>query len=298
MPVGQTLQVAAQDHDHAERTITDDDLAGAGVSMRYPEATPLDLGTVSDSYSFPRFVDAVADREGLDANAGEARLLHREELLDDPDYGAEWGLLLVWPDETVMFVGADPTATGPPWFAYTIGPTEPVPAPDTAQGALDRLKPPAVRDTIAEDGFVPQRHGEWWLRPTPLAPAGTVFTPGVASKPFGPSPLGNHVPRAWGMSVTDDSFVTTAHEHGAPASRATPPEVFDWATRQVRRDELDWHTVREWADDILVRGTVRHRDHDHPVETLGDTWHVAETHDFEVYTADDITGVHLDYHGA
>jgi len=298
MPLAETLQVAETDRAHAEKTIDADDLDGAGVPLRYADATEFDLGRMTDEYAFPRFVDAVADRDGIDADHGEARLLDRQEQIDDPEYGAAWGLLLVWPDETVMFVGSDPTATGPPWYAFTVGPTEPVPAPETAQDAADRLKPPAVRDTIAEDGFVPQRHGEWWLRPSPLAPAGTTFMPGVQRKPFGPSPLGNHVPREWGMSVTDDVFMQCARDHGAPASASTPPEVIRWATRQVRRGDLDWHTLRQWADDVLVRGTVRHRDHDHPVETLGEQWHAAETHDFEVYTADDITGVHLDYHGA
>lgn len=300
MSLAQTVQVAEKDRDHAERVVTKDDLRGAGVPMRYPEATPFDLSTVEESYSFPRFVQAVAEREELEADATEARLLDRQDLLDDPEYGADYGLLLVWPDETTMFVGSDPTASGPPWFAYTIRATEPVPAPETAQDALDRLKPPAVRDVVEEEGFVPQRHGEWWLRPTPLAPAGTTFEPGVASKPFGPSPLGNHVPREWGMSVTDDAFVQSAHhaDVGVPDSAKTPPEIVEWAVRQIRKDELAWHDVREWADDILVRGTVRHRQHDHPVEKLGDDWHTAETHDFEVYTADDITGVHLDYHGA
>lgn len=298
MSLGQTLQVSQQDRDHRERTITEDDLAGAGVPIRYDDATAFDLSHVSDSYSFPRFVEAVLDRERIDASRSDVRLLDRREQLDDPDYGADYGLLLVWPDETVMFVGSDPTAAGPPWFAYTIGPTEPVPAPDDAQAALDRLKPPAVRDVVHEEGFVPQRHGEWWLRPSQLRPAGTTFEPGVASKPFGPSPLGNHVPTEWGMSVTDDIFMTSARDEvDLPSSVQTPPEVIEWATRQIEKGDLEWHAVRQWADDLLVRGTVRHREGDHPVEQLGDRWHVAETHDFEVYTADDITGVHLDYHG-
>lgn len=298
MPLAETLQVAETDRARADQTIDAEEIGGVGVTTRYDDATDFDLRRMTDGYAFHRFVDAVATREGLDASHEDARLLDRQEQIDDPEYGAAWGLLLAWPDETVMYVGSDPTATGPPWYAFTVGPAEPVPAPTTAQDAADRLKPPAVRDTIAEDDFVPQRHGEWWLRPTPLAPAGTIFEPGVQAKPFGPSPLGNHVPREWAMSVTDTVFVDRAHDAGAPASRTTPPEVFEWATRQVRRDELEWHTVRQWADDILVRGTVRHRDHDHPVEKLGEQWHAAETHDFEVYTADDITGVHLDYHGA
>jgi hypothetical protein len=67
--------------------------------------------------------------------------------------------------------------------------------------------------------------------------------------------------------------------------------------RQVRKDELAWHDVRTWADDVLVRGSIHHRDGDHPVEDVGEDWHIAETHNLEVYTADDISGVHLDYYG-
>jgi len=207
-------------------------------------------------------------------------------------------LLFAWPDETLVFVGSDPTASGPPWFAYTIDPLEPVPAPKTARDALDRLKPSAVREVIHEEGFVPQRHGEWWLRPAQLVPTET-FRPGVQSEPFGPSPLGSHVPTEWGITVLGDVFVQTARDQAdPPASVQTPPEVVEWAVRQVRKEELSWHDVRQWADDVLVRGTVRHRDGDHPIEQLGDDWHVAETHDIEVYTADDIDSVHLDYHGA
>jgi len=302
MSLAQTVQVVEQRSDRqGAREIGADELdvpkVGAG---RYAEATEFDIGRVDDHYSFPKFVADVADQEEIEhETVRDARLLNREDWLDDPDYGADYGILLVWPDETLMFVGSDPTASGPPWFAYTIDPFEPVPEPETAQDALDRLKPPAVRDVVHEDGYVPQRHGEWWLRPSPLAPMGTTFRPGVASKPFGPSPLGNHVPTEWGMSVPDSTFMERAREAvDLPQSIQTPPEVVDWAVRQINKEDLTWHDVRDWADDILVRGTVRHREGDHPVEKLGDSWHAAETHDFEVYTADDITGVHLDYHGA
>jgi len=264
----------------------------------YAEATPFGLDGF-DGRRLPVFLEEVADAEGVEYDShADARLLHREDQLDDDQYGSRYGLLLVWPDETIMFVGSDPTASGPPWFAYTVDPLEPVPAPSTAQDALDRLKPPTVRDVVHKEGFVPQRQGEWWLRPTPLAPTGTTFRPGVANKPFGPSPLGSHVPQEWGMSVRDEAFVENAREEvEVPSSVRSPPELMDWSIRRIRKDELTWHDVRRWAGDVLVRGTLRHRDHDHPVEEIGEDWHVAETHEIEVYTADDIEGVHLDYYG-
>lgn len=299
MSLAQTVRVVEQRQNAEAREAGAAELDVPDVSPgRYAEATPFDPREF-DGRTFDKFVGNVAREAGIEIenHREDVRLLHRQDWLDDPEYGADYGLLLVWPDETLMFVGSDPTATGPPWFAYTIDPLEPVPAPETAQDALDRLKPPAVRDVIHDEGFVPQRHGEWWLRPTPLAPTVT-FKPGVGSKPYGPSPLGNHVPTEWGITVPGDVFVQTARDRADPPdSVRTPPEVIEWAVREIRKGELSWYDVRQWADDVLVRGTVRHRDHDHPVEKLGDRWHVAETHDIEVFTEDDIEGVHLDYHG-
>jgi len=299
MSLAQSVQIAeSRTAEEDAREITGDDIAEPGVGPgRYADATPFDLEGF-DGRRLPTFVEEVAETEAIESDShADARLLHRADWLDDPDYGSDYGLLLVWPDETLMFVGSDPTASGAPWFAYTIDPLEPVPAPADAQAALDRLKPPAVRDVVHEEGYVPQRQGEWWLRPTRLTPFET-FRPGVSSKPFGPSPLGSHVPTEWGMSVAGDVFVQTARDSvDLPESVRTPPELVEWACRQVRKDELAWHDVRQWADDILVRGTIHHRDGDHPVESVGDEWHLAETHDLEVYTAEDIEGVHLDYYG-
>ena len=300
MSLAQSVQIAeSRTAEQDAHEIVGDDVAVPDVGPgRYADATAFDLDGF-DGRRLPTFVEEVAAAEDVQHDThADARLVHRGDWLDDPDYGSDYGLLLVWPDETLMFVGSDPTASGAPWFAYTIDPLEPVPAPDTAREALDRLKPPAVRDVVHEEGYVPQRQGEWWLRPTPIAPTGTVFRPGVASKPFGPSPLGSHVPTEWAMTVADDIFVRTAHDRAdIPDSVRSPPAIMEWAMRRIRKDELTWHEVRQWADDILVRGSIHHRDHDHPVERVGDDWHLAETHDLEVYTAEDIEGVHLDYYG-
>jgi len=300
MSLAQTIQVARSETAEKDaREIVEDNVDVPDVGPgRYAKATEFDLEDF-DGRRMPAFIEEVAEAEEIDYNShADARLIHRSDWLDDQDYGSDYGLLLVWPDETLMFVGSDPTASGPPWFAYTVDLLEPVPAPTDAQEALDRLKPASVRDVVHEEGYVPQRQGEWWLRPTPIKPTGTTFRPGVSSKPFGPSPLGSHVPSEWGMSVRDSVFVENARgDVDLPTSIKTPPELIEWSVRQINKDELAWHDVRQWAGDILVRGTIRHRDHDHPVEQIGHNWHTAETHDLEVYTADDIEGVHLDYYG-
>lgn len=50
----------------------------------------------------------------------------------------------------------------------------------------------------------------------------------------------------------------------------------------------EWDAIREIADEIFVRGTLRHRDRDHYVEHLEDQWHEAQTHDVDVFTGDDV----------
>lgn len=275
------------------------------IATHYDAAEPdVDLRQYNDHYSFPRFIDAVLDE--LDKEDFEAR--EDARLVDDigSSEDVDFGLLLAFPDESLLFVGSDPTAKDAvPWFAFSIEPTEPVPAPDGAQDALDLLKPPRVRELVEMENWLPDRHGEWWLLPCDLVAAGTVFTPGVASRPYGPSPLGNHVPREYAFTVSDSEFMQRFRDSTpqAPDSLASPPEVIGWTWRQVQKPHPpewapSWADIRHFAGDVLVRGTVRHRDDDHYVENLGDRWHLADTHDVEVYTGDAMAQrVHLDYHG-
>jgi hypothetical protein len=277
----------------------DPDAHAVAFNERYPEATEIELRDYTAEYSFPTFITAVCRETNIEGDSDSARLVSELENPDDTDFG----LLLAFPDETLMFVGSDPTAKDSiPWFAYTIERAEPMPAPDTAQDALDRLKTPSVRDVEHEDNFLPPRHGEWWLLPCSLVPGGTVFSPGVSSKPYGASPLGNHVPREYAFAVSDDEFMSRAQaEVDLPSSIETPPELIEWANRQIKKpheDVLSWADVRAWAGEVLVRGTLRHRDNDHFVENLDETWHTAGTHDIKVYTGDDMASrVHIDYHG-
>jgi len=257
------------------------------------------------------FVKALLPELGKDEYLDDRRHVHHykqlEELrlVDELDIeetdDVDLAVLFALPDESLLFVGKDPTAKNTtPLFGFLVEPFAPVPAPTTAQEALDLLRPGAVRDAFA-DGDEPDRQGEWWLLPTTMVPVGTTFTPGVNSRPFGPSPLANHVPREWGMTVSDDVFMTTVRDRvdELPATIETPPEVIEWVDRQQRKVPTpefapDWEDVQAWADDILVRGTLRHRENEHFVENVGDTWHVAETHDMNVYTADEFDRVVLD----
>lgn len=291
-----SVQIA---EDNATPEQIDPNAHAVAFNERYPEGDGIDLRAYTAEYSFPTFISAVCRETGIEGDSSDVRLV--DELADPVD--TDFGLLLVFPDETLMFVGSDPTAKDSiPWFAYTIERSQPMPAPDTAKDALDRLKTPSVRDAEHEDNFLPPRHGEWWLLPCSLVPGGTVFNPGVSSKPYGPSPLGNHVPREYAFAVSDAEFMDRARsEAEIPSSIDSPPELIEWANRQIKKpheDKIRWADVRSWADEMLVKGTLRHRENDHFVENLGDVWHTAETHDIEVYTGDDMASrVHIDYHG-
>jgi hypothetical protein len=255
-------------------------------------------------YPVPGFINELLDELDKELAPEDARLMDKI----DPSKDIDDGLLVAYPDESLMFIGKDPTAKDAmPWYAFTVEPMEPTPAPQTASEALDLLKPPTVQDVVEEGGWIPDRHGEWRLLPTTKVPLSTTFQPGVKAKPYGPSPLGNHVPREYAFTEPADRLMDRFREKvgSAPSSIQTPPEVIKWSWRQqnkepsVRPDDApEWADIRAWAGDVLVRGTIRHRDDDHFVEDVGEQWHIAVTHRVEVYTADSVgQGVHLDYYG-
>lgn len=255
---------------------------------------PLDLELGQD---VDRFLDAVLDELDKPYNTGPARLIDRLRPgeLDDVTMAA----LLVFPDETLCFVGSDPTARDSiPLFAYFIERGHPLPPPDDARDAIDLLKPPGVLDA-REDGVDVARQGEWFLIPSNQVPVGSVFKPGVNKRPFGASPLANHVPREYAFGVQDAEFMQRFRELAPSAGESiqTPAEALEWIHRQqgfieavdvdVGHDIPAWEAVQEIAGTILVRGTLRHRENDHYVENVGEEWHEAETHDVDVFTADE-----------
>jgi len=268
----------------------------------YEEASEIDgrlaevLGSASSRQrrrQRTRFVRAVADEVGKDEIVQDVRVLDELEVEDTDD--VDLGTLLAFPDDSIMFVGIDPTARDSvPLFAFTVERHQPIPAPSTAKEALDLLRPGAVRDAFETEDREPDRQGEWWLLPTRKVPVGSTFTPGVASRPFGPSPLGNHVPREYGFAVTDAEFMGVRERiDELPKSITTPPEVINWLHRQRSKVPTPdyvptWEEVREIAGEVYVRGTLRHRENDHFVEDVGDQWHEAITHDLDVYTGDEM----------
>jgi len=253
------------------------------------------------SYPVPGFVNELLAELEKDFAPEDAKLIDTIE----PSKDIDDGLLVAFPDESLLFLGEDPTTKDAmPWYGFTVEPFEPIPAPETAQDALDLLKPPDVKDAVA-DGWIPDRHGEWWLLPTEMIPLGEIHKPGVKTEPYGPSPLGNHVPREYGFTEPNGVFMNKFHEQveNAPTSIKTVPEAIEWSFRQQKKQSPpeyipSWADIREWAGEILVKGTIRHRENDHYVIDCGNKWHKAVTHRVEVYTADALgEGVHLDYYG-
>jgi hypothetical protein len=166
-------------------------------------------------------------------------------------------VLLAFPDESLFFVGRDPTATAQtiPLFGFVIERGSPYPTPSTAKEALDLLRPGKVREAFETDGPTPARQGEWFLLPTDLVPVSSVFKPGVNARPYGPSPLANHIPREYAFTVPDDVFVERFHEISptAPDSIVEPPEAIDWLYRQRFFDDSETleipDAIPEWDED-------------------------------------------------
>lgn len=277
-------------HIESERTEAKQEKPESIYESAAPIDAPLDVKYGRDA---GRFVNAVLGELEKDEVIGAGRLVDEIDTTETDD--VDLGVLLAYPDESILFIGSDPTARDSiPLFGFVIERHQPIPTPTTAQDALDLLKPDEIRQAFETEGELPARQGEWWLLPTRAMPVGTVFQPGVNERPFGPSPLGNHVPREYGFAVTDRQFIHRFHEAvpHAPTSIETPPEVIDWAHRQLQKTPVpdhapSWGDIRELADRIYVRGTLRHRENDHYVENAGEQWHEAQTHDMDVYTGDD-----------
>lgn len=307
-PADQT-DADSESESESESEAADADVGAAAARVRerapsqYEQADEID-GPLASRYprQTTRFLRAVTEEVEKRDLLDDGRLL--DELDPDETDDVDRGDLLVFPDESILFLGSDPTARDSvPLFAFIVERHQPIPTPTTSQEALDLLRPAKIRDAFESDGPEPARQGEWWLLPSNKVPVGTAFRPGVDSRPYGPSPLGNHVPTKWGMTVTDSAFMDGIREAvpALPESVSTPPEVIEWVNRQHEKRPTpeyapDWEVVRETAGEILVKGTLRHRENDHFVESIGDDqWHSAQTHDMDVYTGDDyVSRVRID----
>jgi len=262
----------------------------------YPEAKRLDL---NDYYGWrvERFVEALLDE--TDYTDEPALNAATAEVYGSTYHDDELQLLLVYPDEVRQYVGEDETAKeGNQLFSFFIDPEAGDPAVRTTEEALNMLKPAGVRDRITLGEDAPQRQGEWWLLDDAGEPESRVFKPGVSERPFGESPLINHVPREYGLGVEADVFVERFRE--ACPSLAdfveTPEDAFQ-KIRQAQQlqasDDIELTTpviseerLYDLAGGVYVRGTLRHRSNEHYMETVGEDWKLAATHDVDVWTVD------------
>lgn len=203
-------------------------------------------------------------------------------------------ILLVAPDGTRLFVGEDETARDSNGlFGYIIEPDGRLPLVRTTQEALDLLKPAKAATAEMEDA-TPLRQGEWFLVPTDDEPESRVFSGGVSERPFGGSPLENHVPTEFGLGVTEEEFAEEFSELCPELEWGDAGDIFDRLAKAFRiaqvedveleTDVPDFEEVRKLAEPIYVRGTFRHRENDHYMERVGDQWHIAVTHDVDVFT--------------
>lgn len=268
----------------------------------YDLADPYDPDGFSRRES--RFLSGVLEEVDREDLLEESRLLDHvsaseaADRIDSPrglEADVRSSYLLALPDESILFLGQDPTARFGGLFSYVLGRGSPFPEPRSIEEALDLLRPGQVRDAF-EDGDTPARQGEWWLIPTRAIPVGRTFQPGISRRPYGPGPLGNHVPTEWGLGVSASAFVDRFHDRypRAPSSLGTPLEIFSWLDRHGGLGYApDEEALQDLAGTIFVRGTLKHREADHYDEPIGEEWHKAVTHDVDVYTGDDV-GVRLD----
>jgi len=261
----------------------------------YDRSVGRDLSQLLSGWLAPRFADELADH----SDAGWAIEEYRVAEVYNPrtqDEALE--LLLVASDGTRMFIGEDLTARDSNGlYGYVIQPDDRLPLVRTTQEALDLLKPAQAASAEMED-VTPIRQGEWFLVPTDEVPVSDHISGEVSQRPFGGSPLENHVPTEYALGVDEDEFVRR-FEAACPELEGrfdTPQEVFQrvqqaFEIAQVEDVELEtdvpsFDSVREMAEPIFVRGTLRHRENDHYMERIGEDWHLAVTHDVDVFTID------------
>lgn len=204
------------------------------------------------------------------------RGIRRAYLLED-DSGED-GVLLNHQNGVQLYVGRDSTThdEGEMFGFVTFDGDDGVRAP-TASDALDLLRPDEALDTE-------ERQGEWFLIESEDTGEGRIQRPGVGSRPFGASPLDNHVPREWRTGCTGGEFLRRVRrEIEEDLGHVSPQGVFE----KIRDDDLDlsYERARELADGIYVRGTLRHRDNEHSMAKV-DGWRKATTHDWDVIVMD------------
>lgn len=232
------------------------------------------------------FLEAVADEAGVDSNDAEP--------IDATKNDTGLQFLVGYSDGTRILIGRDETSTASGLFAVIIDSSENERIRTVDQG-IDSLRPEPVRVAERSDGVQVQRQGEWWFVETNEGPEFDVSGE-LGSKPYGPSPLENHVVTGYGFGLEREQVL---RELSLYASDGECDQVFDripqcfdsirnqtlvWGrTWSGRFREFDWHRISDVCNGVFVRGTVRHRDREHYMLSLGERWHTAYTHNKTVY---------------
>lgn len=257
-------------------------------------AQPVSMDNLMPTWLPRRFAEELLDEHEHPWDLEEFRLA--ECYNRHSDEGLK--ILLVGPNGTRLFIGEDTTARDSNGlFGYLIRPDDRLPLVRTTREALDLLKP-AQAAAAEMDDATPLRQGEWFLVPTDDEPVSQSFSGGVSERPFGGSPLENHVPTWYGLGVTAEQFmerfdalcpVLAGHvtsPAGAFETVAKGYRIAEVEDVELQTDPPTFGELREAAEPIYVRGTLRHRENDHYMERLGEQWHLAVTHDVDVFTID------------
>ena len=233
------------------------------------------------------FLEAVAREAGVDDYQT------KPAIVDAVAAGSGVQLLVAFPEGECIFIGRDETSKDSGLFGIIIG--EGGQSVRTVEEALALLKPAPVLAAEQDARKEVLRQGEWWFVETDNAPE-YIVSGELDSKPYGPSPLENHVAREYGFGLTQDRLL---EELSLYASDGECDQVFDRAPRcfdSIRNQDLvwgrrwsgrfqdfEWDRIWDVCNGIYVRGTVRHRDREHYMLSLGESWHAAYTHDVTVY---------------
>lgn len=280
--------------------ITNDDR-----SLMWPDDSDAADEVDSHGFSFEFVGDVIEEQTDLDTDrdgrpwldeltvAPDTTRVDGEDVMRDvvavdvlpPDHPDD-GVLLTHRTGVQVYIGHDST-----WwddndvFGFVLEQEYRAPS---ASDTISLLKPTDVA-AAEQDGKDVRRQGEWYLVPADEVPAGTIQRPGVGSRPYGGSPLGSHVPREWATGVPDDEFVAKFHDEiDANVTAETPQAVVEALGSWSVRRQTSFADLREMAGGIYVRGSLRHRDREHEMETV-DGWHRARTHDRDVLTIDTTT---------
>lgn len=266
------------DETHRQR-----DTVADSTDRRPPAEDPLDQ--ICD-YTWT-FLERVAVEVGFRDRIDEFHIAD----FDPNEKGPQF--IAVCPDESSIVVGRDETSTDSGLFAFLVDADDP--PVRTVEEGLELLRPASVSAARADPDRRVHRQGEWWFLETDREPVYTVSGQ-LDAKPYGPSPMENHVAREYGFGLPEPDLLRALSR---VASDSRCKAVFDdipGCFEAIRDGELvrgrnwsgrfrnfEWAEVPEACKGLFVRGSVRHRRNEHSMLSLGDSWHRTVCHNRTVY---------------